>query len=243
MLAFAYSYLIHEMMTPTFSPFSTELTFEAPTLPPRGKYERLLIGVRGGLKVGDVVGVAILGRLAAQHAGIFNEISTRHSEDELPECHFVLGSERLFDPTQGRFDACEKSGANLSRDNLQGNYSPAGLVWSTYGAAFVAHILKCSDLSVIMPVVAAIDAQFIRDVDAEDVAKSLPESCYGFGAMVRMLQPTIEEIRAEEDRVSEHFKPVIAAELCGQGYRKACQMAHDYLQRLVINTVSPPNHA
>lgn len=142
----------------------------------------------------------------------------------LAQCDVLVDVGGEYDPARNRFDHHQKGFSERRRDGLP--YAAAGLVWKTYGAAFVAKCCPQLSPATCQQVADLADDQLICFADAIDSAISVPGPAeFGLAAIASNFNATwtdgaepsddmrFREARALVGVVLRNLVRTIAAEL------------------------------
>lgn len=198
----------------------------------------------GSFHADDALGVAVLRTLFPDSV----VVRTRDM-DELATCHYAVDVGGEHSPSLGRFDHHQK-GFSLKRSNGL-PYAGAGLVWATYGAAYVAKLHPELTGSQVAATANAVDARLIQYADAVDSGVMVEGPVeFGLACIVSNFNANWSDAEGSDDarfaeasamagRVLANLVGVVAAEVkAGELVRKAPRVAEGRI--LVLDTPRLP---
>lgn len=176
----------------------------------------------GSFHADEVLGVSVLRTVFAAQ-GIETQLMRSRDAAVLAECDYLVDVGGVYDVAAHRFDHHQKGFAERRDSGLP--YAGAGLVWRTYGAAFVQAVHPQASAEMAETVAQIIDSQFIAWADAVDNGIDVDGPiAFGFSSMISRFNGTWLEVRAAEEDDAR--------------FEMACQFADPVLRNLVRDTVA-----
>lgn len=198
----------------------------------------------GSFHADDALGVAVL---RALHPDA--EVIRTRDMDILATCAYAVDVGGVYDPAAGRFDHHQKGFAERRPSGIP--YAGAGLVWATFGPAYVKLLQPTLTAEQVVEVAAGVDAALIQHADAMDSGVFVDGPIeFGLSSIVNNFNGTWSDPEGTDDerfaKASELAGVVLAnlvrtqsAELmAGALVRQAPQLAEGRI--LVLDTARLP---